>query len=558
MRRIFVPIVIFLIASSVIFAAVGGVSADISQKNAKIFINNQTFSTKVNRVVVFRDRALVERTAKVSIPSGESKIVLKYLPQQIDKNSVRVAVSGGAKASLGGVEVFLDKFTPEAIQSLKDSIQAIDDRLNELKIEEEGIATQKDFLKSIASLGGAETKGQQLVISPQNLTATAKFLESQLQKLAKEKTRIAVEKRELQRKKKELQEHLNNISRGGASRGYRVEVPIRNSSAADFNVSVKYVVYGAGWQPQYDARYDEKSGRVELTYFGVVKQSTTEDWDNSEIVLSTAQPQLGTEPPELTKWLLRKYVLTYKKSRAIGGGELLGLAEDKIMPAAAPQNIEAEYSTSTAEISGETVIFNVSSRRTIPSDGQDHRVVIADLNFDAEKKFVAVPKLDQKVYITAKCKNTSDYLLLPGKVSVFQGNAYVGTQYFREPLGFEREFTFAMGSVQTIKISRKRTKEFAENTGIIGQNRREFFAYEIEIENNSMSDAVVEIYDQIPVSGDEDIRVEDVKFQPSPDRRDKNFDGEVVWKISIGKGQKKKIMMQFAVKYPKDVVVQGL
>ncbi len=561
MHRILIVVVFALIVNSVGIAATTGLSDNSSYSDSKIYAGDNKSSTSVSKVIIFRDRALVERTGKISVPAGESKIILKYLPQRIDKNSVRVAISGGAKSTLGGVEVFLDKFTPELIQLLKDSIQTINDRLAELKIEGDGIATQKQFLSSVANLGGSEAKGQQLVISPQNLTTTADFLEIQLQKLAKAKTQISVENRNLNKKKKELQERLRNISSGSANKGYRVEVPINSTAATQFTVSVKYVIYGAGWKPQYDARYEEKSGKVALTYFGVVKQSTGEDWKNSAIVLSTAQPQLGTEPPDLNKWILRKYHPIARGSRAKSGAQMMELSMDKeevMLSAPAPSNYAAEYSTSTAEISGETVIYNVSGKRTIPSDGQDHRVVVAELNFDAEKKFVAVPKLDQKVYITAKCKNKSDYLLLPGKISVFQGNSYVGTQYFHEPLGFDREFQFAMGPVQTIKVERKRTKEFSENTGIIGQNKREFFAYDIKIINNSKSDAVVEVYDQIPVSGDEDIKIEDVKFDPAPTKKDKNFDGEVIWKITVKQGETKKIQLQFAVKYPKDVIIQGL
>ncbi len=562
MRRIFIIVVFALIANSLGIAATADLPKNNQRSDAKIYSGANKFSTDVSKVVIYRDRALVERTGKISVSAGESRVILKYLPQQIDKNSVRVSISGGAKSTLGGVEVFLDKFTPEAIQVLEDSIQSIDDRLAELKIEEDGIATQKQFLGSVANLGGSEAKDQKLVISPQNLTTTANFLESQLQKLAKAKTEIAVENRSLNKKKKELQERLRNISSGNANKGYRVEVPINSAAAAQFTVSVKYVIYGAGWKPQYDARYEEKTGKVALTYFGIVKQSTGEDWKNSAIVLSTAQPQMGTEPPNLKKWILRKYhpaPFPTKRTLAMAGGEQLKSAEKAAMPSVpAPKNYAAEYSTSTAEISGETVIYNVSGKRTIPADGQDHRVVVAELNFDAEKKFVAVPKLDQKVYITAKCKNNSDYLLLPGKVSVFQGNNYVGTQYFNEPLGFGGEFRLAMGPVQTIKVERKRTKEFSENTGIIGQNKRDFFAYEIKITNNSKSDAVVEVYDQIPVSSDEDIKIEDVKFDPSPDKKDKNYDGEVIWKISVKPGETKKIRLQFAVKYPKDVIIQGL
>lgn len=524
--------------------------------NAEIFVGNTRTATSVDKVTVYRDRALVQRTGKISVPQGESKIVIKYLPQNIDKNSVRVSVSGSAKATLSGVEVFFEKYTPKLVQQLKDSIQAIDDRLAELKIEEDGIATQQRFLQSVASLGGANAQDKHLVISPQNLSTTADFLKKQLAGLAKAQTEISSERRVLKKRRAELQEQLSHITGGRAGRGYRVEVPLTAKTAAQFTITLKYIAYNASWMPQYDARYDEKSGKVSISYFGKITQSTGEDWKNSKIILSTAQPQLGTKPPELSQWLLRKYqpIRKYErpKKTAVPLSPTTGTAQ------LAEMALEADYETATPSISGETVIFEVPSRRTIPADGQDHRVVIAQFQFDAQKNFVAIPKLVQKVYLTAKCKNESEYLLLPGKVSVFQGNNFVGTQNFKQPIAFGEEFLLAMGSVQTIEVERKRTKEFAERTGIIGQNKREFFAYSIIVSNNSKSRVDVVVIDQIPVSTDEDIRVEDVKFEPMPDERDKRYEGEVRWKISLNPGEKKELQMQFAVKYPKDVVVQGL
>ena len=223
-----------------------------------------------------------------------------------------------------------------------------------------------------------------------------------------------------------------------------------------------------------------------------------------------------------------------------------------------PAPIPAEYSHARAEISGENVIFDVSGRKDIPSDGQIHKVVIAELTFDADKKFITVPKLNPKVYLTAKFSNSSNYLLLPGEIAVFQGNEYVGTQFLNTSIGFDEEITLAMGPVQTIKVKRKRSKEFRENTGIIGQNRREFFAFDITLSNNSKSDATVEVIDQIPVSTDEKIKVEDVKFEPQPDKRDRDFDGQLIWKVKINAGKKKVLKYQFGVKYPKDITIQGL
>lgn len=37
----------------------------------------------------------------------------------------------------------------------------------------------------------------------------------------------------------------------------------------------------------------------QITYYGLIKQSTGEDWNNAKLFLSTASPSIGGEVPEL-------------------------------------------------------------------------------------------------------------------------------------------------------------------------------------------------------------------------------------------------------------------
>ncbi|RKZ32543.1 hypothetical protein DRQ33_05690, partial [bacterium] len=50
--------------------------------------------SSVDEVTVFSDRALVVRVGTIQIPSGDSKITIAFLPQRLDKNSIRVNASG--------------------------------------------------------------------------------------------------------------------------------------------------------------------------------------------------------------------------------------------------------------------------------------------------------------------------------------------------------------------------------------------------------------------------------------------------------------------------------
>ena len=47
---------------------------------------------------------------------------------------------------------------------------------------------------------------------------------------------------------------------------------------AEIQLLVSYVVSNAGWSPKYDLRVSSSERTMQVTYFGVVKQNTGEDW----------------------------------------------------------------------------------------------------------------------------------------------------------------------------------------------------------------------------------------------------------------------------------------
>ena len=69
--------------------------------------------------------------------------------------------------------------------------------------------------------------------------------------------------------------------------------------------------------------------------------------------------------------------------------------------------------------------YRVEGAVTLPSDGVAHRVAVVSLDFNAELKHVCVPRKSPAAFIEARVKNTSDYELLAGPVSVFMDEEFV-------------------------------------------------------------------------------------------------------------------------------------
>ena len=94
-------------------------------------------------------------------------------------------------------------------------------------------------------------------------------------------------------------------------------------------LQLSYVVSHASWLPQYDYRVDSKSAVAQLTYYGIIKNSTGEDWNDVlvqflwqlifmqiKLSLSTASPDVIGAPADLPT--LQVQQRTYEKPRFRG------------------------------------------------------------------------------------------------------------------------------------------------------------------------------------------------------------------------------------------------
>ena len=101
---------------------------------------------------------------------------------------------------------------------------------------------------------------------------------------------------------------------------------------------------------------------------------------------------------------------------------------------------QAELDTSspptTVDRNPLSLSYNVEGLVSLPSDGVAHKVSIAMLDFTAELKYVCVPRKNTSAFIEGTLKNTSEYELLAGPVSVFMDEGFVTKTAFnvRGPL----------------------------------------------------------------------------------------------------------------------------
>ena len=526
--------------------------------------------TQINAVTVFPDRARVMRAGTLTLSAGEQTIIITDLPHTLEESSVRV--SGTGPARLGGLQLvrrFLEATTLNEAQAAQEKLQALLDQDKIYADEAAAWETRLSVIKNIGEQGG-ENFARSLArgkMSLEGLTNTLDYLSNSYEAASNALRDLETRRRELQKQIVAAKQEAEKYSRAARRQVYDAHIPLNVSSDGPVTLEITYVARGASWDAVYDARLD--GTRVEWNYLAQIKQHTGEDWRTPyALTLSTATLATGIDKPELPPWRVFRWEppqpRRMKTRAAMERDEdaLFDMAPPAAMASPAPQMAEMEmermsmsYDTAQVESDGPSVTYKIAAAREIPSDDEPHQVNITTLHFDATLDYFCAPKADEHAFVRAKFKNSSEFLMLPGEVSLYHAQDFVGTRE-TETVAPNEQVELFLGAEPRLRVERKETQREVNKAGLMGSNAGARFAYRITIDNPSLDAARVTVLDQIPVAQDRSIKVELREASPKPSEQ--NAQGELTWNLEIKKGDKPAIDFGFTVEYPKDLRIVGL
>ncbi|KAG8949598.1 hypothetical protein FRC00_008062 [Tulasnella sp. 408] len=496
----------------------------------------------VHSVCVFQvDRADVRRIFPVQLKTGQNEVNLERLPNTIDRDSIRVE-------GLGNASIFDVIYTPppnakeqtKKSVSLNEELRALEKKIDALKSEMSIFKDQESVLADYAKTLNAE---QTDVTTLSNFLGVYKerrqHIHSGLQSLQEQ---LDDAERAAEAKRKELKE--DDASK---KRAVKITVIVNAEEDGKAELSLWYVVTGASWTPIYDLRAtistsSKESSSIALQYRASISQSTGEDWDEVDLTLSTASPQLGTDIPSLGPYKIGPPYVPQTKSF----GSVKKTKRSSMIQAALPSAVSGAqydypmpelnaapgmtYATAEAVEGATSTTFAIAGRSTIPSDGdqggQTHKVSIAFIDLQASLEWITIPKLQQTAFLRCKVKNTSQYVFLPGPSSVFMDNNFV-CKSSMPAVSPQESFSTSLGVDPSVKVTyhplQKKTKTSAGNL-LSSKTDITSFTQRITIKNTrSTAASPVFIKDQIPVSEDSDFKVtltEPREMGPAKERRE--------------------------------------
>ncbi len=538
-------------------------------------VETVTPTAPIAAVTLYQGRAMVSRVAAAPEREGLFELRFTNLPASVDGDSVQATVDapkGGAKlldVRFESVRLPNDVASNPDLKKAIDELEAAQKAGQVLALRMARINDQNSLLNAIAAKTATESAKDfgSKALDPAALAGQVEWIGKARNDLIAERTALETETLANHRLASSLEARVNAL--GGRTLIERTAiVTLGKSSAAPATVALRYLVGEATWTPKYAARADLTASSLSLEYDALILQNTGEAWEDIELTLSTAQPTQRAQPyvvspvvvdvvvpqPPITSGMVAPGApapmmdaAPMRKSRGKPGepggeggpfGSTGGMDPGSTGEFEKNDAFEALFSDAMAVQTGTVAAFPINRRVTIPSDaGKARTQRIATIDLKPTFTHVAQPVADPAVFIKATAANSSLYQLLSGPITVFLGGDSVGRTNLPD-LAAGSEMTFWLGTDPRVTAKRTLVRKGTAAKGVFGKSDVTEWEYRIDLASTLAAPTSMEVFDRMPVSRNEQIKVELAKVSPAlaTDAKftaDEKPQGILKWVVSV-------------------------
>ena len=257
----------------------------------------------IDHVTVYRQGALVKRTANAVVPAGTATLVFPNLPTAIDPSEVRITGTGDFTILSVSHQYHTDTLSGSVSQAERSQLQTQRNHVYHLMQQEQHWYTILDKEEQLLA-NNTQFTVKDSGVDLNRLIEATQFMRERRIALLQE--RQAIDKRigDMQNRLTELD--LAMAALPPLTTETHLELLIHTEAKAQTSgtVSFGYWMQQAGWDPAYNARVESVADPLQLESIALVHQQTGEDWDRVNLSVSTGSPNRNRSKPSLTPWFL--------------------------------------------------------------------------------------------------------------------------------------------------------------------------------------------------------------------------------------------------------------
>ncbi len=523
----------------------------------------QRVETPVKAVTLYLDGAEVSQQKSLSLNAGVTSVVFTNLSSKLIPKSIQVNVSEGVSVlSVSERLNFLSYKTENAREKLiNDSLKALQYQVLQMTSDKDAYEKEKDLLIRNSSIGGQE-KG----VSITELRLAADFYRARMKEVNSEILKLDTKITELNkvviRLQSELREHNTDENKPTGEIAILLQSDVKTNTIID----LKYVVSDAGWAPFYELKAEDISKPIILVYRARAFNNSGIGWGDVKVKLSTSDPTRNAAKPAISPWLLSfngygadRYGQSQQYQNSQISSENLenrvdkeGLNDEDLKlwdkyQKTIKKESETKVKYEEVQVSELSAEFEIKKNYSIPSDAKPYFVEITTYSLEATFKHFSIPKAEKDAFLLARITGWEDLDLIEGPANVYFGGSFVGPSYIN-PRSVNDTLDLSFGRDSKVLVTRTKIKDYNKEN-VSGTNRKMVYSYQIVIKNNRKSPVNIDLEDQLPISQNSEIEVDQIELSKGQVNKD---DGKVSWKFLIPPGESQKIIFSYSIKYPKN------
>ncbi len=528
--------------------------------------------TTIEGCVIYQRGVKVTRSGTVTIPAGPHTISIE-LPEQIDADSVRVKGKGdGIILNINVEKDFREEAPRENVKALADEFNDIQKEIKRLEKQKVLLDQKKAQIGTLQDnfyanfpklLAAGESKIERFEEFTAHQSSALNDIADKIRNLTKNIDETKIKAEILQRKMQKLgqEKKITTV--------HLLKVNINVRKEGDFKIFADYQSPAAYWVPLYDAILTDADATIKI--MANCTNQTGEDWKDINLDVSTAtMTAIRAEKP--TPLVVQEYVpavLAPPAGRAYGGAmarapaqpaasavdmdEAVAFEERKeeVVVENAPEKPKPAVKEQTAQVSDAVGVqsFKLPGKVSIPSDEDAHPVTLAMVKLPSKKRlFWSSAKPD--LVVAQDALTNGDIVLLAGKVKTYFKDEFIGETSI--PLvAPNEEFKIGARASFDVKVTKKLVDRSKEKK-LVKSKYVQSYNYAIDIKNLGKVEGELKVYDRIPHSNSEKIKV----IPDFPDLApNKQQLGILKWKIELKGVDTKKITYNYNVEWDKEVQI---
>lgn len=202
-----------------------------------------------------------------------------------------------------------------------------------------------------------------------------------------------------------------------------------------------------------------------------------------------------------------------------------------------PHDTTIDFEESSWEETGLTATYDVPGLRSIPPSNLTRRHRIASLTLkDIQLSYVLVPKLRAAAFLKARLRNTSTITLLRGPAGLTLDGSFLGNTTLSRCSAGE-VFSLNLGTDPAVNVVYTKPVVRRSQTGVFAKEGSSVFTRSILITNTKSKEPLEgTVFDQIPVSDDEKLRVDILQPKGLRNEGDHVLDGVAATGEAVTRG----------------------